>query len=520
VSAVSAVSSSGAVRLAHQPLVELARRAPWRIAAQGRDGQLLDYGELERRSRALAHRLRALGGGPEVPIGVCAHRSLDAVVAVFGILRAGAAYVPLDPEYPRQRLAMMIADSGITTALVEPGAHAALPSELRTLDLAAATAGVAADGGGGAPLDETALPDNLAYVMYTSGSTGAPKGVMISHAAICNTLGWMQEAYPLEEDDVVAHKTSISFTDSIWELLWPQLAGARLAVIEEEEARFPRRLVAALARSGAAVTQFVPAQMRLFLDEVGRSADPHPLPALRLVWNGGEALPPALARDWFERFPATRIANAYGMTESAIYGTNFAVEPAQGEPRVRIGAPIRNERAYVLDGDGQACAPPAIGELHLAGLSLSRGYLGRPELTAERFVPDPFGPPGARMYRTGDLGRLADDGELECLGRLDRQVKVHGARVELGEVEAALGRHPAIRQAVVLARRDGEDHRLTAYYACRDADPGARELRRFLAEKLPAYMVPSALIAVAAFPLTVNGKIDRGRLEREATAHL
>ena len=478
---------------------------------------------MERRSRALAHRLRALGAGPEVPIGVCAHRSLETVIAVFGVLRAGAAYVPLDPAYPRERLAMMTADSGLATALVEPAAAGVLPPEVRQLELIAATADAGGEPDGGAWLEETALPENLAYVMYTSGSTGVPKGVMISHAAICNTLLWMQEAYPLEEDDVVAHKTSISFTDSIWELLWPQLSGARLAVIEEEAARFPRRLIASLGRSGAAITQFVPAQMRLFLDEIGRSGDPAPLPALRLVWNGGEALPPSLARDWFQHFPSTHIANAYGMTESAIYGTTFTVEPApeaRGEPVVRIGVPITGERAYVLDGEGRACPPPVIGELHLAGESLSRGYLGRPDLTAERFVPDPFGPPGTRMYKTGDLGRRTVDGELECLGRLDRQVKVHGARVELGEVEAALARHPAIRQAVVLARREGIDHRLTAYYSCREADPGAQQLRRFLAEKLPSYMVPSALVAVAGFPLTVNGKIDRGRLEREGTAHL
>jgi amino acid adenylation domain-containing protein len=513
------------MRLVHQPLAERARRQPARVAAIGGDGRTLCYGELERRSRALAHQLRQLGAGPEVPIGLCAHRSLEAVIAVFGILRAGAAYVPLDPAYPRDRLALMIADSGIATALVEPGVAAALPPALRALALPPCDGD--GDGDDPPPLDERAHPDGLAYVMYTSGSTGAPKGVMISHAAICNTLRWMQRAYPLGEDDVVAHKTSISFTDSIWELLWPQLAGAQLAVIGEQEARFPRLLLAALARRGAAITQFVPAQMRMFLDEVERAAAGGarpPLPALRLVWNGGEALPPSLARDWFRRFPATRIANAYGMTESAIYGTTFTVVPAEGgppegEPVVRIGVPIDGERAYVLDGEGRRCAPTAIGELHLAGESLSRGYLGRPDLTAERFVPDPFGPAGARMYRTGDLGRRDAGGELECLGRLDRQVKVHGARVELGEIEETLARHPEIRQAVVLARREGVDHRLTAYYSWRHEDPGARALHRFLSLALPSYMVPSALIAVASFPLTVNGKIDRGRLEREATAH-
>ncbi|HRC58359.1 MAG TPA: AMP-binding protein, partial [Kofleriaceae bacterium] len=273
------------------------------------------------------------------------------------------------------------------------------------------------------------------------------------------------------------------------------------------------------------------------------------LPDLRLVFNGGERLPEALAGDWLRWFPATCIANAYGMTESAIYGTNFVVRasdsvpaeapveapaeapvvlpveapvvlPAEAPvdapvalPVVLIGRPIANERAYVLDADGDPCPPLCLGEIYLAGDSLSRGYQGRPELTAERFLPDPFGPPGARMYRTGDLGRRLPDGQLTCVGRADRQVKVRGARVELGEVEAALARHPAIRQAAVLARRAGDDHRLTAYYTVRATDPGARELHAFLLCTLPAYMVPSSFVALAELPLTVNGKVDRARLE-------
>jgi amino acid adenylation domain-containing protein len=501
-----------AMHLVHDAIAEQARGTPDAVAVVAAGGTLT-CGELERRSRALARRLRDHGAGPEVPIGVCARRSLEVVPAVIGILRAGAAYVPLDPGYPPARVALMIADAGVQTVLVEPGTRVALPPHVRVIPLAPEV--FSGDG----PLDVTVLPDNLAYVMYTSGSTGVPKGVMITHAAMRNTLAWMQDAYPLCARDVVAHKTSISFTDSIWELLWPPLAGARLAVIDDHDARFPRLLLGRLRHHGVAVTQFVPAQMRLFLDEADRAGDPDPLPKLRWVFNGGEALPPSLARDWFRRFPRTRIANAYGMTESAIYGTNFVVEPADGEPVVLVGHPIANERAYVVDRDGQPCPPLCPGEIHLAGESLARGYLGRPDLTATHFVPDPWGPPGSRMYRTGDLGRRLATGELSCLGRLDRQVKVHGGRVELGEVEAALARHPAVRQAVVTARRDGADHQLTAYYTWRDADPGARELHRFLSSSLPSFMVPARLVAVASFPLTVNGKIDRDRLERDEVAH-
>jgi amino acid adenylation domain-containing protein len=497
--------------LAHAWLEQQAELRPDAVAVVSGD-QALTYRELEQRSRSLAARLRALGAGPEVPVGVCAHRSLEAVIAVYGVLRAGAVYVPLDPGYPASRLDLMIADSGVRIVLTHPVAGAALPLSVRTLALTEELLG------DDEPLVEHVHPDNLAYVMYTSGSTGAPKGVMISHRAIDNTLAWMQEAYPLCAGDVVAHKTSISFTDSIWELLWPAWAGATLAIIAEHDTRFPRLLLTRLHQHRVAVTQFVPAQMRLFLDELDRAKPTDPLPALRVVFNGGEALPPALARDWFRRFPRTRIANAYGMTESAIYGTNFVVEPADGEPRVLVGSPIRNERAYVLDEAGRPCPPLQVGEIHLAGESLSRGYLARPALTAERFLPDPFGPPGARMYRTGDLGRLLEDGQIDCLGRLDRQVKVHGARVELGDVEAALARHPQVRQAVVIAQRLGMDHRLSAFYTFRAEDPGARQLVRYLAQELPPYMVPSRLIAVPSFPLTVNGKVDRNQLENQLRA--
>lgn len=509
-----------------------ARRTPTAIAAS--DGATaLTYRQLARASAALARRLREYGAGPEEIVGVCAPRSLETLVSFLAVLRAGAAYLPLDPAYPKPRLELMLRDAKVRLVLVGP--EVALPGlDVPTLVMPALPGGDG-DGDGdddgdddGADSDLDAVraggddapaPDSLAYIMYTSGSSGAPKGVMISHAALRNTLGWMQEAYPLTCDDVIAHKTSISFTDSIWELAWPLTVGARLVVIDEGRARFPRRLVESLAEHQVTVTQFVPAQMRLFLDEVERSGDAARLPALRLVFNGGEMLPAPLAGEWFHWFPRTCIANAYGMTESAIYGTNFVVRPGAGDPLVLIGRPIANERAYVLDAQGRPCPPLCVGEIYLGGESLSRGYLGRPGLTAERFVPDPLGPPGARMYRTGDLGRWTADGQLVCLGRADRQVKVRGGRVELAEVEVALARHPSVREAVVLARRVGDDHRLVAYYTARGADPGARALHAFLSAGLPAYMVPSAFHLLEHMPLTVNGKVDRPRLECAAPAH-
>jgi fengycin family lipopeptide synthetase D len=493
--------------LVHDAFVEQARLVPEAIAVVD-SGSPLSFGELDRRSRSLARYLKRHGVGPEVPVGVCARRSTDVVVALLGILRAGGVYVPLDPEYPLERLSFMIDDAQVNIVLVQRGTRVSLPAQIQTIEIGPQ---LYEEDENEIPL--SVLPENLAYIIYTSGSTGTPKGVMISHEAIANTLAWLQDTFHCSPDDVIAHKTSISFTDSIWELLWPLLGGCQLVVIEEQVSQFPRLLLQHLRQHDVTVTQFVPAQMRLFLDEVERSGMADSLPRLRWVFNGGEALPPALAREWYRAFPNTRIANAYGMTESAIYGTNSVVEPRDnGEPQVLIGSPISNERAYVLDSADRPCAKLSPGEIHLAGVSLARGYFGRSDLTAERFVPDPFGPSGSRMYRTGDLGKLLETGEIECLGRLDRQVKVHGARVELGEVEAALAKHPNVRQAVALARREGADNQIVAYYTYRMNDPGRHGLYQFLAGKLPGFMIPASLVPMESFPLSHNGKVDRRRL--------
>ncbi len=496
-----------ASRPVHDAVAEHARRTPAAVAVMSREGNL-SYAELDRRARVLARRLEGLAIKRETPIGVCSRRSPDVVAAVLGIFRAGGVYVPLDPGYPPERLAFMMADAGLDIVLAEPGTGAAWPPNVRIIDLDPRLF----EGNDAAELSARTLPENLAYIIYTSGSTGAPKGVMVSHAAMLNTLAWLQDRFCLGANDVVAHKTSISFTDSIWELLWPPLVGSRLAVIEENAASFPRLLLRQLREHQVTVTQFVPSQMRLFLDEVETMAESDPLPQLRWIFNGGEALPSALAREWCHALPRARIANAYGMTEFAIYGTNWIVEIGTGEPSVLVGLPIANERAYVLDAADIPCPPLRSGEIHLAGKSLARGYFRRPDLTAERFVPDPFGPPGARMYRTGDLGRRLPGGEIACLGRIDRQVKVHGCRVELAEVEAALEKHPDVRQTVALAKRSATDNEIVAYYTYRKTDPGPRELYRFISARLPAFMIPASFVARESMPLTPNGKVDRQRL--------
>jgi len=479
-----------------------ARRTPDATAVRC-DGHHLTYQQLATRTRHLTHHLTTLGIRPGDRVAVSLHRDHDTVTTILAILASGAAYIPLDPAYPAERLRRMLTSSRVdllitTTRLAQ--------YDVPTLHLDTwSPAGEHTD-------PPRPHPDNLAYVIYTSGSTGQPKGVMVTHRAALNTLDWMQEHFPLAPGDVVAQKTSLSFTDSIWELLWPLLAGAQIEVLPDDTVRDPAELCRALRRHRVSCTQFVPPLMSAFL----AAEDGGDLPDLRWVFNGGEALPETLATRWARRFPQARIVNAYGMTESAIYATWEVVEadPAAGAG-VLIGRPITNERVYVCDPDGTPVVPGVVGELCVGGLSLALGYLDRPDLTAERFVPDSCsGRPGERLYRTGDLGRHLADGRLRYVGRADHQVKVRGVRVELGEVESVLRRHPAVAQAAVVAVPDAAGgHRLVAHVVAAPGHPlRTGELREFAGKELPAAMVPVAVARHEAMPLNVNGKVDRRRL--------
>ncbi len=453
---LTATDLGAAVTLA--ALFEARARVSPRNVALVAAGETLDYGELEARANRLAHLLRRLGVGPEVPVALHVERSFDLVIALLAVAKAGGAYVPIDPGYPRERRDFMLADCGASLLLVGAGAAGEAPrgGGLRVVRLDERPAEVeSSEPLPTSPMSPTspplALPENLAYVLYTSGSTGRPKGVMMSHAAIANRLLWMQREFPLGESDRVLQKTPYGFDASIWEIFVPLLAGAQVVLAEPGGHRDSRYLLDAVARHGITVLQLVPSQLAAFLDQEGVGEKCR---SLRAMFCGGEALPGAVAKRLLAETGAA-LCNLYGPTEAAI-DASFHVCP-RGEPLadvVPIGRPLANVRIYLVDRLLRPVPRLLPGEIVLGGAGLARGYRGRPELTAERFVPDPWGPPGGRLYRTGDLGRFAPTGAIEILGRIDSQVKLRGVRIELGEIEARLSEHPAVRDAVVVLRED------------------------------------------------------------------
>ncbi len=471
--------------------------------------QRLTYRELNARANQLGHHLRGLGVGPDVLVGLCVERSVEMVVGLLGILKAGGAYVPLDPTYPRERLAFLLEDTGAPVLLTQERLLASLPEHrARVLVLDTGWAPIARE-----PVDDPAggaRPADLAYVIHTSGSTGKPKGVLSTHGGLCNRLSWMQAAFGLTGSDAVLQKTPYSFDVSVWEFFWPLLVGARLVVARPEGHKDSAYLAQILVAEEITTVHFVPSMLAVFLGEPGIER----CVALKRVICSGEALPFDLTQAFFARSEA-ELWNLYGPTEASIDVTSWRCLGEDPRRVVPIGRPIANTQLYVLD---RALLPVPIGvpgELYIGGVGVARGYLNRPDLTASVFLPDPFrGEPGARLYKTGDRCRFRPDGNLEYLGRADHQVKIRGFRIELGEIESVLGQHPAIREAVVLARQDAPgDKRLIAYLVAREAPlPGVGELRRYLQSKLPEYLMPAAFVEMPALPLTSSGKVDRRAL--------
>ena len=493
--------------LIHELFEAWAERTPGAIAVAW-GGEAMTYGELEERANRLARRLRALAVGPEARVAVCLERSAELVVALLAVLKAGGACVPLDPEYPRERLAFMLADARPAVLVSSGPLRDHLPEPevpVVWLDREAA----ALEAGSGDRLPGGCATDlQLACVIYTSGSTGRPKGAMVSHRSICNRLLWMQGTCPLTAADAVLQKTPFSFDVSV-RVFWPLLAGARLVVARPGGHRDGADLVDVITRERVTVLHLVPSMLEAFLAE----PDLERCRSLRKVFVSGEALSANLAERFFRRLPVD-LENLYGPTEAAVEVTLWGCRPGSVRVPVPIGRPIANTAIHVLDPGGRPVPAGISGELHIGGVNVGRGYLSRPDLTAERFVPDPFGAPGSRLYRTGDLARFAADGAVEFLGRLDHQVKIRGFRIEPGEIEAALVGLPGVREAVVVVREDPSsgrpgDRRLVAYVI---GDVAATTLRRSLHERLPDYMIPAAFVTLAALPLTPNGKVDRKAL--------
>ncbi len=467
--------------------------------------EVLSYGELERRANLVAERLIDRGLGPGSTVGVLLRRSPRLPVALLGVLKSGAAYLPLDPDYPADRLGLMLEDSEAELLLTERSvADRCPPVAVPVLDLEDEP--VPGSHGITPRPAARARPRNLAYVIYTSGSTGRPKGVEIEHRSVVNFLTSMAREPGLSESDVVLAVTTVSFDISVLELFLPLVVGARLHLVSREVAADGVLLAAALEESGVTLMQATPASWRLLLD-AGWRGNPK-LTAL----CGGEAMSPLLAERLLSRCGA--LWNVYGPTETTVWSTLARVRDASTP--ISIGRPIANTRVYVVDGSLRPVPAGETGELVIGGDGLARGYRNRLELTADRFVASPSEATGdGRLYRTGDLARFTDDGSLECLGRIDHQVKIRGFRVEPGETESALEAHPAVKTAVVVARDDSTGHkRLVAYLVPEiDADtPAVDQLRAHLANRLPAHMVPSAFVELPELPLTGSGKVDRNAL--------
>ncbi|AZC38062.1 non-ribosomal peptide synthetase [Pseudomonas chlororaphis] len=480
------------------------RRTPDAVALQAGEQQLT-YAQLNQRANQLAHHLRDLGVQPDTRVGICVERSLELVIGLLGILKAGGAYVPLDPGYPQERIHYMLQDSAPLAVLVHGATRELLAeSPARLIDFDRCDWQQQ-------PVDDPLVPGlnvtHLAYVIYTSGSTGLPKGVMIEHRGLGNLMHWGSQICPDAQQGALLQRAPFSFDGSVWELFWPLTNGMRLVLARPDGHREPAYLAQTIREQGITVIKFVPALLQQFLelDEVSQCR------SLTDVFSGGGELTAAMARRFQQLLPQARLHNVYGPTEATVDSTAWTLEPGAPVPDIQlpIGRPIGNTRLYVLDEHDRPVPLGVSGHLHIGGVGVARGYLGLPQLQAERFIDSPF-VAGDRLYRSGDLVRYRADGCLEFLGRNDFQVKLRGLRVELGEIEARLASHSALREVVVLMR----DERLVAYFTLRDAAtaPGIEGLRGHLLAQVPEYMVPSAFVQLEALPLSPNGKLDRKAL--------
>ena len=473
------------------------------------ESEQLTYSQFNRRANQLAHYLRRYGVGPDVLVGVCAERSIEMMVALLGTIKAGGAYVPLDPEYPHDRLAAMIEDAKPPIVLTQADLLDRLPPcESRAFCLDRDWESLANE----STDDPVILVNgrNLAYTIFTSGSTGKPKGVPNMHEAIVNQLLWMKDSYALGLSDRVMQKTPFSFDVSVWEIFWPLTTGACLVIARPNGHKDPSYLMELIASQKITTIHFVPSMLSIFLEADGAEE----CRTIRKVFLSGEAVPFELQQRFFEKMSA-ELHNLYGPTEAAVHVTYWTCDRRSNALGVPIGRPVANTQIYVLDRNLLPVPVGVAGELHIGGRQLARGYLNRPDLTAEKFIPDPFtNDPQARLYKTGDLARFLRDGNVEYLGRIDHQVKLRGFRIELGEIEAVLADYPAIRQAVVVLREDKPgDKRLVGYLALTlGGELNIESLRRYLASKLPEYMVPSKFVVLEKFPMTTSGKVDRKAL--------
>jgi amino acid adenylation domain-containing protein len=482
------------------------------------DDRHLTYQQLNDEANCLAHYLQRVGVQPQDRVGVAVERSADAIVALLAVMKTGASYVPVDPGYPKQRIKFMLKDSGARVLITQHRLGMRLPEHAgQTVFMDSDRAGILAE----SRLNPQVSLDCRcpAYVIYTSGSTGNPKGVLGTHRASMNRFAWMWKAYPFRAGEVCAQRTSLSFVDSIAEIFGPLLQGVSVVVMPDETVIDSDKLVSQLANHRITRIVVVPSQLGAILD--GSPPSGTWFPTLRFCFTSGEALPYRLYARFTKLVPHATLVNLYGSSEVAADVTCFDTSSTSPRGFVPIGKPIANVRVYLLDPSLNPVPIGVPGEICVAGDCLARGYLDRPELTAERFIADPFRL-GGLLYKTGDLGRYHEDGNIEFLGRWDKQVKLRGLRIELGEIEAALRTHPSVRHSAVLVRNDGTaNHLLIAYVVPAEGQAVVQsELRRHLKTSLPDYMVPSAFVTMDVLPMTPNGKLDQRALPEFDAARL
>ncbi|MFE9564782.1 amino acid adenylation domain-containing protein, partial [Streptomyces sp. NPDC006487] len=506
-----------AVRRVHEVFEEQVARTPDAVAVSCA-GTDLTYAELNARANRVSHLLVSMGVGPEDLVGLCLERDGELLPALLGVLKAGAAYLPLDPANPADRLAYIVSDAKakvvLTTSALAPVLEGRFDGERVLLDRAGEVLAAQPD----TDPDVSGTPENLIYTIYTSGSTGRPKGVALTHENVVRLMRRGREHYAFAETDVWPLFHSYAFDVSVWEMWGALLHGGRLVVVPYAVTRSPEEFLDLLVEEGVTVLNQTPSAFRALVG-AARDGDPRvDRLALRAVVFAGEKLEVAELKPWTDRIGLDRVAlvNMYGITETTVHTTYRRLAEADLDPQAGnpVGHPLADLTVQLLDAHGRLVPVGVPGEIHVGGPGVARGYLGRPELTAARFVPDPFGPAGARLYRSGDLARRLPDGQLEFLGRIDDQVKIRGFRIELGEIENILAGHPAVRDAVVVVREDEPgDARLVAYVTS-DAEsrPAPAELRSLLAAALPEYMVPAAFVPLEALPLTTNGKLDKRAL--------
>ncbi len=493
-------------RCLHHAFSEVAYRWPGRVAISD-GGRTLTYAELDRQSNRLAHRLVELGAGPETLVGLCVPRSADLIVGMLAILKAGSGYLPLDPQYPADRLRTVAADAGCALVVGEEvaGAVSVRPDDESLMDEPDSAPASAA------------TPDNVAYVIYTSGSTGQPKGVVVTHANVERLFSVTRPEFGFSERDVWSVFHSVSFDFSVWEIWGALLAGGRLVIVPYVVSRDPDAFLRLLVAERVTMLSQTPTAFRQLLRAVETAG--FPPTSLRFVVFGGEKLDPPMLRGWVEHYGDTspRLVNMYGITETTVHVTLCQLG---AHDLVRtdslIGRPLADLRVHILDEELRPVAPGQVGEMFVAGAGVSRGYHNRPDLTAQRFVKDPFGPEGSVMYRSGDLAEIDANGQLIFCGRADRQIQLRGFRIEPGEIEATFRSHPGVSDAVVVTGPG--DQRLACYWIPRSGSgPTTAELRAWVTARLPDYMIPASFVAVHEFPMTANGKLDEAMLSRRTT---